>query len=122
VVDDEPLIVETAGTTLEAAGYRVISAANGNAAVATYRRAPEAVNLVLLDMTMPGLDGLATMESLRAINPDLRIIATSGFRRPDEEGGRLSAADGFLPKPYTDDRLLRLVRQVLDQKARAESK
>lgn len=121
LVDDESLIVETARVTLEDAGYRVTAASSGDKAIATYRQASATIKLVILDLMMPGMDGLATKAGLREIKPDVRIIATSGFRRPGDEGGGLTDVDGFLPKPYSDEQLLRLVRHVLDQKVHSES-
>jgi PAS domain S-box-containing protein len=118
LVDDEPLIVETTRAILQAGGYQVTGVNSGSEAVAYYRRDPQAVDLVLLDMMMPGLDGFATKGQLRAINPDVSIVASSGQRRPQSAGGRLSDINGFLAKPYSDDQLLRLVRQVLDEKAK----
>ncbi len=115
VVDDEPLIVETARATLEAGGYQVASASCGAEAVAYYQLHRESVDAVLLDAMMPGMDGAATKDALRAINPTVRIIASSGLRRPGADGGRLADVEGFLLKPYSDDQLLRMVRKVLDE-------
>ncbi len=116
LVDDEPLILETARTTLEAGGYRVTCASSGAGAVAMYQqRSSDSIDLVVLDMMMPGMDGFATKNSLQAINPRIRILASSGLRRPGKEGGRLADVDGFLAKPYSDDQLLRAVRSALDK-------
>ncbi len=54
---------------------------------------------------------------MRTMNPDACIIASSGLRHPRGEGQRMADVDGFLPEPYSDDQLLRLVRKVLDAKA-----
>ncbi|MEO8494629.1 MAG: CHASE3 domain-containing protein [Planctomycetota bacterium] len=114
LADDEPLILETARATLEAVGYRVASAKSGAEALAVYQHQSDSIDLVLLDMMMPGMDGFAAKDALRAINPRVRIIASSGLRRPGADGGRLDDVDGFLPKPYSDEQLLRIVRKVLD--------
>ncbi len=116
VVDDEPLITETAGAMLIAAGYRVLVASTGAEALATYQQRSDRIDLVLLDMMMPGMDGFATKEGLRAINRDVCIVASSGLRHPRVDGERMADVDGFLPKPYCDEQLLRLVRRVLDAK------
>lgn len=121
LVDDEPLIVETTRATLEAAGYQVNTAAGGAEAVAVYREKADTIDLVILDMMMPGIDGFATKDRLRDINPSVRVIASSGFRRPSDEGGRMNDVQGFLPKPYSDEQLLRLIRNVLDEKLHPES-
>jgi two-component system cell cycle sensor histidine kinase/response regulator CckA len=81
LVDDESLIVEVARAALESNGYRVTAAGGGAEAVAYYQHHGESVDAVLLDMMMPGIDGYATMDALRAINPNIRIIASSGLRR-----------------------------------------
>ncbi len=122
LVDDEPLIAETARAALEAAGYRVTSAGGGAEAIAVYQHNAVSVDAVLLDMMMPSIDGFATKDGLRAINPHVPIIASSGLRRPGAEGGRLADVDGFLPKPYSDDQLLRIVRRVLDSRVKKHPK
>ena len=65
-------------------------------------------------MMMPGMDGFEVKTELRAINPDVRIIASSGLRRPAQEGGKLADMNAFLAKPYSDQELLQTVRRVLD--------
>ena len=114
LVDDEPMILETARVALEASGYRVTTAGGGAEAVAYYQHHVASVDAVLLDTTMPGMDGVATQDRLRAIDPQVPIIVSSGVRRPSEEERRLADVDGFLPKPYSDTQLLRVVRRVLD--------
>ena len=115
LADDEPLIVETARATLEASGYRVATAGDGAQAVAYYRENFQSVDVVLLDVMMPGMDGFDTRDALRAVHPHVRIIASSGLRRPNEHRAeRLADVDGFLSKPYSDEQLLRVVRNVLD--------
>ena len=114
IVDDERLILETAQETLESNQYKVMVAGSGTEGVAIYQNRGEQIDLVLLDMMMPGIDGLETKDAIRSIHPSAKVIASSGLRRPGHEGGRMNGFDGFLPKPYTDERLLRLVREVLD--------
>lgn len=116
VVDDDALIVETACATLETGGYGALAAAGGAEGLSTYLRQSDLIDLVLLDMMMPGMDGVTAKERLRAINPDVCIVASSGLRRPRDAGERMADVDGFLPKPYSDDQLLELVRKVLDKK------
>ena len=70
------------------------------------------VDVVLLDMMMPGLDGTATMQALKAIRSDVPLIASSGLRRPHGTDS-IAGYDAFLAKPYTDRQLLQTVRRVL---------
>lgn len=114
LVDDEPLILETARVALRDGGYRVIAAADGRNAIELYQRHLGEIRVVLLDMMMPGMDGEATMLSLEDLDPNVRIIASSGLRvagRVSEaiSGGRMA----FLPKPYTDEQLLATLATVL---------
>lgn len=117
VVDDDALIVDAACATLETGGYQVLAATGGADALETYQKHGDSIDLVLVDMMMPGVDGVATKEGIRTMNPGVCVIASSGLRHPRGEDRRMADVDGFLPKPYSDDQLLRLVKRVLDAKA-----
>lgn len=114
VVDDETPILEVARATLESHGYRALTANDGRQAVDLYRAHQLDISAVLLDMMMPIMDGPETVQALEAINPNVRIIATSGLR------SRGTAADiatagvkAFLPKPYTAENLLELLGRIV---------
>ncbi len=113
VVDDEAMIVEAVSETLNASRYHVLTAHTGQEAIATFKQQGDRIDCVLLDMMMPGMDGFQTKDALLAIDAQVKIIASSGLRRPGREETRLLGIRGFLPKPYTDEQLLRLVRDVL---------
>lgn len=114
LVDDEPLILAMAGTALSNAGYRVLTANGGVEAMAAFARAENRIQLVILDMMMPDMDGLQTMSALRAISPEIRIIACSGLRTAQREAEVLRlGATAFLPKPYSDQQLLKALGDVL---------
>jgi signal transduction histidine kinase/ActR/RegA family two-component response regulator len=113
VVDDEEAIQQIARATLENYGYRVLSAINGVEAVTLYRRHGSEVKAVLLDSTMPLMDGAATLRVLRQIAPDVSILGVSGL---DSETGFSIGPDGvqaFLTKPYTAQELLVKLSAVL---------
>jgi PAS domain S-box-containing protein len=115
VVDDEEAVLHITRSTLEAFGYRVVTARDGAEAVSTFARHAEDVALVLTDMMMPIMDGPSTIRALRSLDPQVPIVAASGLRA----NGRVAraAAAGvrhFLPKPYTADTLLATVRAALD--------
>jgi PAS domain S-box-containing protein len=114
VVDDEAAIRQVTRQTLEAYGYRVVVAANGAEAVALYAQNVQGIALVLTDMMMPVMDGPATVQALRQINPSVKLIGASGI----SQNGKVTRAAGagldhFLPKPYTADIMLRLIDTVL---------
>ena len=100
VVDDEAPILHAARATLEAAGYRVLAARDGRAALDLYRRHATEVTAVVLDVMMPGLDGSATLGGLRELDPDCRVLLTSGLRLPpDLAAAARDAGVPFLAKP-----------------------
>jgi PAS domain S-box-containing protein len=104
VVDDQSTVRDMARMVLQEHGYHVITAENGAHAVATYAR--EAVDVVLLDWSMPVMDGEKTIAVLRSMDPDVRIIASSGLADKARLDGLGGASIPFLPKPYTADALL----------------
>jgi CheY-like chemotaxis protein len=116
VVDDEASILAITGQTLEAFGYVPLTAHDGAHAVSLYTHDPNRIALVLTDMSMPVMDGPATIRALRAINPAVRIIGTSGLKTNaiEAQQGDLRV-DYFLSKPYTTEALLKVLRQALDR-------
>lgn len=115
VVDDEPAIREMTRQTLEAFGYRVLTAEDGAQAIAAYAQRRNEVQLVLTDMMMPVMDGPALIAALRRLHPQVRIIAASGLTPEDSSAATLGGGPiHLLAKPYEAATLLRLVRTVLD--------
>jgi PAS domain S-box-containing protein len=118
VVDDEFSIRHITQQTLEAFGYRVITASDGVEAVALYAKQAQQIAIVLIDMMMPIMDGAATIQVLMRINPAIKIIAASGIDSGDDAAKASNAGvKHFLPKPYTAETLLKLLREVLDRPA-----
>jgi signal transduction histidine kinase/ActR/RegA family two-component response regulator len=102
VVDDETMVRRMAGAALEKLGYRVLFAANGREAVDLVREQGAAISLVLLDLTMPVMNGDEALEIIARLQPGLRVIASSGYDM--REAARRLPADrvaAFLQKPYT---------------------
>ena len=99
------------GENLEEAGYRVITAKNGLEAVDVVARGDVQVDLALLDVVMPKLDGPKTLSRLRAQHPQLPAVFTSGYSEaPAGEHERIAV----VAKPYEPDELLRAVRRALE--------
>jgi DNA-binding response OmpR family regulator len=95
-------------------GFSVTTAQDGNAAVALFREAPERYTLVLLDMTMPGMDGAETFRTLREIRDDVHVLLMSGYN--EQEVTRLFVGRGlagFLQKPFRADELYDKIARVL---------
>jgi len=121
VVDDEETIREIAVTILTDVGFNTLTAADGEEAVEAYRRHQREIVAVLLDMTMPNMDGKACMEELRQINQDVVVLLSSGYSEYDV-AGRFADQNlsGFIQKPYTQTALRAKMRQVLSVHARTE--
>lgn len=114
VVDDEASIRDIAKQTLETFGYRVMTADDGTEAVALYVQHKSEIQVALVDMKMPIMDGFSTIRALRKIDPHVKIIAASGLTL----GGQTAESANFnaqavLPKPYTADNLLKTLYRVL---------
>jgi CheY-like chemotaxis protein len=118
VVDDEASICEITRETLEAFGYRVLTAADGAEAVALYAKRAQDIAVVVTDMMMPVLDGSTTIRVLLRINPAVKIVAVSGLDATENvaRAASLGVRD-FLAKPYAAKALLEILREVLDRPA-----
>lgn len=110
VVDDEIAIREITKGTLEAYGYRALTAADGTEAVALYAQHKDDIKVVLTDLMMPYMDGPVTIRALRKLNPNVRIIASSGLA---ENSRAIEGVKSFLPKPYTAEKLLNTLAEVI---------
>jgi PAS domain S-box-containing protein len=114
LVDDEEAVRLVTKRTLEKSGYRVITASDGVDAVAAYVRHRSEVTLVISDMMMPIMDGPKMIQTLRQIDPNVRIIGTTGYAPELEKQSEIAALDyPLLLKPYTGRGLLEAVRVAL---------
>ena len=114
VVDDEVSVRRLLKNTLERSGYRVLEAQHGREALDAYGEHGASIAVVILDMTMPVLGGVPTMMELVKMNPEVRIIASSGIH--DNEAAARAVGPQvkrFLGKPFTGEQLLRMVRSVV---------
>jgi CheY-like chemotaxis protein len=114
IVDDEPAIRDITRTSLESHQYQALVASDGIEAIAIYAKYADKISAVLVNLMLPGLDGLTTIRTLKKINPDARIIATSGLIAKNKLGEIVNTgAATFLPKPYTINELLLALNQVM---------
>ena len=119
LVDDEEMILRMTSASLESAGYRILTAADGTAAISVFSQHRHEIAAVLMDMMMPGVSGLETLDQMLRIAPETKVIACSGLRTNQRETEVLArGAVAFLPKPYTDQQLLQLLSQILTPRAR----
>jgi signal transduction histidine kinase/ActR/RegA family two-component response regulator len=114
VVDDEEPIRVLAKFMLERFGYRILLAANGAEAVKLYTSHRNEIAAVITDMSMPVMDGPATIAALRAVNPEVKVIGSSGRDVRDGVTGVVNAGlVHFMPKPYTAEIVLNMLHEVL---------
>jgi len=114
VVDDEPNIRRTLSAVLRSRGYEVVSASDGNEAVKLARETP--YDIAIMDVRMPGLDGIQALQELIALDKNSRVVLMSGHGEDDEKNQAIkSGATAFLEKPVSVDSLLELLRQLLDE-------
>jgi len=115
-VDDEPEVVAMAQRSLKMSGYRVITSGNGKEAVEQYLRHGDEIAVVITDMMMPVIDGIATIQALVKIKPEIKIIATTGMAADAQVTAATKAgAKYFLAKPYTPKAMMDLLHEVLGQ-------
>lgn len=118
IVDDHETIWDFLIDALSELGYSVLLAENGLDAVEIYQSNPREIDLVLLDMIMPKAGGHQTFIQLKNIDPDVKILLSSGFVSENEVADLLEqGACGFLPKPHHLPVVLREIRRVLDNGA-----
>ena len=115
LVDDETEISELASEMLADEGYKVIVAKDGIEALKIYQQVGSHIGLVVLDFFLPIMEGDAVFDELRAMNPNVNVVLSSGFAEQSKIGAMLAQGlRGFIPKPYTREKLLEQVRSTLE--------
>ena len=114
-VDDEDMIIEVAEEMFEQLGYKLLIARSGKEAIETYEKNKEQIDIVLLDMIMPDMSGSDTYESLKEIDPDIKVLLASGY---SIDGLATEIMDrgcnGFIQKPFKMKELSQKLREILD--------
>lgn len=114
LVDDEPLVIHTMEAILKSLGYHTLSAVNGREALSVYAANRDRIDLVILDMIMPELNGEQTFHELRKMNPAVRVIISSGYLQEHNIPDLLDMGIlGVLQKPFRKSDLARRVSYVL---------
>ncbi len=114
VIDDEQSIRDIIKSTLELQGYKVLVADGGQEGIALFSPRPDDFSLVITDMSMPVMDGPATITALQNIRPGVRIIVMSGVLEKARLAG-VGTSVSFLQKPFTGDKLLTRLHEVLHE-------
>jgi CheY-like chemotaxis protein len=119
LADDEELVRYAAQRVLEHAGLEVIAASDGEQAVAKFAANRQRIDLVILDLDMPALDGEQAFAAIRQLEPTTRVLISSGYvDRAREDRLRAAGIDGLLDKPYDSLTLLRAIAAALRDPSR----
>jgi CheY-like chemotaxis protein len=115
LVDDEETIRKVDKEVIEALGYTVIVAGGGLEAIEIYKARKDEITVVILDMVMPDLDGGRTFDTLREMNPNVKVILSSGYSLNHEaESIMQRGCKAFIQKPFNVNTLSRVVREVIE--------
>jgi PAS domain S-box-containing protein len=114
LVDDEEFVVEVGIKLLEALGYTVLGARSGKEALGVYEMQKDNIALVILDVIMPGMGGRETYDRLKKINPDVKVILSSGYSIDGQTRQILErGCNGFIQKPFTLNEISKKLREIL---------
>jgi DNA-binding response OmpR family regulator len=114
VAEDEDLVRELAIEVLDANGIDAIGARHGGEALSLFCAHSERIDAVLLDLSMPVLDGARVLGEMRKQKPSVRVMLTSGYERSDADVPETDDAIRFLQKPYRADKLVAQLKALLD--------
>jgi PAS domain S-box-containing protein len=114
LVDDEPLVLRVSERVMSRAGFEVLTAGSGEEAVKVYTEHGHRIDLVVLDLIMPDLSGADTFERLKALDPEVRVLLSSGYSL-DGEAQRIMdrGCDGFIQKPFDVEEITALISHIL---------
>ncbi|MBN1625426.1 MAG: response regulator [Deltaproteobacteria bacterium] len=117
LVDDDTMVLDTGEEILARLGYRVISASGGGEAIKLFMEHHARIDAVLLDMIMPDTGGGEVFDRIKEINPEIKVLLTSGYSRDGEADEILKrGCDGFIQKPFHIKELSKRLREILEKK------
>jgi len=114
LVDDEEMILSVAEEMIQVLGYSVITAKDGQSAIETYRTQKEQIDMVILDLIMPVLGGGETFDQLKSINPDVKVLLSSGYSINGQASSIIKrGCRGFIQKPFSIQELSNKISQTI---------
>ena len=113
IVDDEPYVRDILADILKFLGCKVEKASSGKEAIEMYSQKMSHINYVVVDLRMPKMDGKATIEALKKLNPEVKVLVTSGFDDRQADGWKSDNIVGFLRKPYSMKNVSKLLEKFL---------
>ena len=117
LIDDEKKFLEVNSEILESLGYRIYTAESGQAAFDTYMEKGDEIDLVILDMILPGISGGTIFDRLREINPNVKVILSSGYSVDGDAKHIMDrGCNGFIQKPFDLRKLSLKIRETIESK------
>jgi two-component system cell cycle sensor histidine kinase/response regulator CckA len=117
IVDDDPSIRYSLGRLLEAKGYQTKKVYSGRECMTEVGKMKGNIDLILLDIMMPDVDGITTFYSIKKVYPDIKIIFLSAVQ-PDEEAKKILRGEGHIPnitKPFDYPKIIETIKEVLGE-------
>jgi len=116
LVDDEDMIVDVGCGIIEKLGYKILTAKSGKEAIGIYEKNQGQIDMVILDMIMPEMDGGNTYDRLKEINPNIKVLLSSGYSINGQATEILErGCNGFIQKPFSITNLSQKIREILDK-------
>ncbi len=116
LVDDEPAVLTVSRAMIESLGYTVYAVSTGEEAISLYGEKKDSIDLIILDMIMPGLSGSGTFDRIREMNPGAKVILSSGYSLNEQARSIMEkGCRGFVQKPFTIADISRKLREVLQE-------
>jgi CheY-like chemotaxis protein len=117
LIDDEEIIHDVCKDMLKTIGYKVFSSKDGKKALEIYKKNQKNIDIVLLDMIMPNMSGSEVYDRLKQINPDIKVLLSSGYSIDSEATEILNrGCNGFIQKPFNTNELSGKIREILKKK------
>jgi CheY-like chemotaxis protein len=117
LIDDEEMIIKVGKELLQELGYNVLSALSGQEAIELYKTKADKIDLVIMDLIMPGMSGGETFDRLKKINPDIKVLLSSGYSINGQASKILErGCDGFIQKPFNLIQLSDKIQQIISKK------
>ena len=116
LVDDEDMIIDVGQPMLEKMGYNVLIAGGGKEALEIYQKNEQKIDMVILDLIMPDISGGDTYDKLKEINPEIKVMLSSGYSIDGQTNEILErGCNGFIQKPFNIKKLSQKIREILDK-------
>jgi len=117
LIDDEKMILDVGRELLEELGYTVLPAISGPDSIDIFQKDQDKIDMVIMDMIMPGMSGSETFDRLKAINPDVKILLSSGYSVDGQATNILQrGCDGFIQKPFNMNQLAERIQKIMPKR------